>query len=110
MTTVAALQMTSCANVARNLAVAGNLLEQARAQGARIAVLPENFAYMGAGPADKLAVAEPHGSGPIQDFLAQRARSLGLWIVAGTLPLQVPGEERAAAACLVYDAAGREVA
>jgi nitrilase len=110
VTTVAALQMTSCANVARNLAVAGNLLEQARARGARIAVLPENFAYMGAGPADKLAVAEPHGSGPIQDFLSQRARSLGLWIVAGTLPLQVPGEERAAAACLVYDDAGREVA
>jgi nitrilase len=102
--------MTSCANVARNLAVAGNLLEQARARGARIAVLPENFAYMGAGPADKLAVAEPHGSGPIQDFLAQRARSLGLWIVAGTIPLQVPGEDRAAAACLVYDDAGREVA
>ena len=110
MTTVAALQMTSCANVARNLAVAGNLLEQARARGARIAVLPENFAYMGAGPADKLAVAEPHGSGAIQDFLSQQARSLGLWIVAGTIPLQVPGEDRAAAACLVYDDAGREVA
>jgi nitrilase len=110
LTTVAALQMTSCANVARNLAVAGNLLEQARARGARIAALPENFAYMGAGPADKLAVAESYGSGPIQDFLSQRARSLGLWIVAGTLPLQVPGEERAAAACLVYDDAGREVA
>jgi nitrilase len=110
VTTVAALQMTSCANVARNLAVAGDLLEQARARGARIAVLPENFAYMGAGPADKLAVAEPHGSGPIQDFLSQRARALGLWIVGGTLPLQVPGEERAAAACLVYDDAGREAA
>jgi nitrilase len=110
VTTVAALQMTSCANVARNLAVASNLLEQARARGARIAVLPENFAYMGAGPADKLAAAEPHGSGPIQDFLAQRARSLGLWIVGGTLPLQVPGEERVAAACHVYDDAGREVA
>ena len=31
-------------------------------------------------------------------------------IVAGTIPLQVPGETRGAAACLVYDAAGREVA
>ena len=45
MTRVAAIQMTSCANVARNLAVAGDLLRQAKAQGAVVAALPEmNFA------------------------------------------------------------------
>ena len=110
MTRIAAIQMTSCANVGRNLAVAGDLLRQARAQEAVVAVLPENFAFMGRGEADKLAVAEEHGSGPIQDFLSGSARQLGLWIVGGTLPLKVPGEPRAAAACLVYDAAGREVA
>jgi nitrilase len=110
VTIVAALQMTSCANVARNLAVAGDLLQQAHLQGARIAVLPENFAYMGVGPADKSAVAETPGQGPIQEFLSGRARELGLWIVAGTIPLQVPDEARVAAACLVYDETGREVA
>ncbi len=110
MTRVAAIQMTSCANVARNLAVAGELLRQARAQGAAVAVLPENFAFMGRGEADKLAVAETHGSGPIQAFLAEQARMHGLWIVGGTFPLKVPDEPRVAAACLVFDDAGREVA
>lgn len=102
--------MTSCANVARNLAVAGDLLRQARAAGAVVAVLPENFAFMGRGEADKLAVAEEHGSGPIQEFLATTAQQHGLWIVGGTLPLRVADEPRAAAASLVYDAGGNEVA
>ncbi len=110
MTNVAAIQMTSCANVARNLAVAGELLRQARAQGAVIAVLPENFAFMGRGEADKLAIAEAHGSGLIQAFLAEQARMHSLWIVGGTIPLQLPDEPRVAAACLVFDDAGREVA
>ena len=59
MTRVAAIQMTSSANVARNLAVARDLLQQAARQGAAVAVLPENFAFMGMGEADKLAVANP---------------------------------------------------
>jgi deaminated glutathione amidase len=110
VTCVAAIQMTSCANVERNLAVAGQLLQQAREQGAAVAVLPENFAYMGRTETDKIAIAEAHGDGLIQACLADSARRLGLWLVAGTLPLRLPGETRVAAASLVYDDAGREVA
>jgi len=103
---VAAVQLNSGADVAANLAAAARLLEQARAEGAVLAVLPENFAFMGAHEADKLAVAEPPGRGPIQDALAALARRLQLWIVAGTVPLQTAESTRVAAACLVYDAAG----
>jgi nitrilase len=86
------------------------LLTEAASAGARVAVLPENFAIMGRRESDKLAVAEQPGSGPIQDMLAQTAARLGLWIVAGTVPLRVPGEARVAAASLVYDAQGKQVA
>ncbi len=110
MTIVAAVQMTSAANRERNLAEAGRLLREARARGALVAALPENFAYMGLAEADKFAVAEAEGEGPIQSFLAAAARDLGLWIVAGTIPLRVAGEPRLAAASLVYDAEGRQVA
>jgi nitrilase len=110
MTIVAAIQMTSAADRDRNLAIAGRLLEEARERGATVATLPENFAFMGLGEADKLAIAEEDGHGPIQDMLAARAHELGLWLVAGTIPLRVPGEERVAAASLVYDARGRRVA
>jgi nitrilase len=110
MTRVAAIQMTSCADVARNLASANVLLREARTKGARIAALPENFAYMGLSEADKIAIAEPPGDGPIQSFLAATAAELGLWIVAGTVPIRLPEEPRVAAACLVFDDRGRAVA
>lgn len=108
--TVAAIQMTSGAEVADNLATARRLLAEAAAAGAQVAVLPENFALMARRDEDRQAAAEVHGRGPIQDMLAGAAKDLGLWIVGGTIPLRVPGESRVAAASLVHDASGREVA
>ena len=67
---VAAIQMTSGPDVAANLAQARTLLLQARDRGARLAALPENFAFMGLQDADKRAVGEEEGHGPIQDFIA----------------------------------------
>ena len=87
---VAAIQMTSGPDVAANLAQARTLLVQARDRGARLAALPENFAFMGLQDADKRAVGEEEGHGPIQDFIAGMARELALWIVAGTMPLRLP--------------------
>jgi deaminated glutathione amidase len=108
---IAALQMTSIANVEANLDVARQLLERARARGAVLAALPENFAIMGRKESEKVAVAEPMGEGPIQAFLGRCARELGLWIIGGTIPLRVEGDpERVAAACLVFDDRGRCVA
>jgi nitrilase len=106
----AALQMTSGPDVPANLAQARLLLEEARAADAVLAVLPENFAFMGMHDADKRAVGEAEGSGPIQDFLAETAQHLKLWVIAGTVPLRVAGDARVAAASLVYDAAGACVA
>lgn len=107
---VAAVQMTSTASVATNLRVAREALAEAAAAGAKVVVLPENFAFLGLRDADKLQVAESPGEGPIQHALAAAARECGLWIVAGTLPLRVADESRVAAASLVFDAEGRVVA
>ena len=108
---IAALQMTSVANVEANLDAARQLLERARARGAVLAALPENFAIMGRNESEKVAVAEPMGEGPIQSFLGHCARELGLWIIGGTIPLRAEGDpERVAAACLVFDDRGRCVA
>lgn len=99
---VAVLQMTSGDDVAANLASARQLIEAARAQGASLAVLPENFAFMGRHERDKLALAEAPGEGPLQAFLSEAARQSGLWLVGGTLPLRAPGDAaRVLAASLV---------
>jgi nitrilase len=108
--TVAALQMTSAADRDANLATADRLLGRAAGAGARIAVLPENFSFMGMRDADRRAQGERDGDGPVQRFLAERARALGLWIVGGTTPIAHAADGRVAAACLVYDDAGQRVA
>ena len=107
---VAALQMTSGADVQANLEQARTSLEEAARLGAQLAVLPENFAFMGLADADKRAVAEAEGSGPIQDFLARTAARLRMWIVAGTIPLRAGADGRVAAASVVYRSDGTPAA
>jgi predicted amidohydrolase len=107
---VAAIQMVSTAVVQENLQQARTLLQQAAEQGAELAVLPEYFCLIGQHDADKLAIQEPFGSGPIQQFLADTARALGLWLVAGTLPLTGAGDNRVFNSSLAFNPQGDCVA
>ncbi len=102
--------MNSSAEVAANLACAEALLAEAAARGARLAVLPENFAFMGQHMQQQRELAESLGAGPIQDQLCRWARHYRLWIVAGTLPLRIEGSDKLHAACLVYNELGECVA
>ncbi len=88
---VAAVQMTSTRDVAANLREAGRLVADAARQGAKLVVLPENFSFLGATDADRVAAVETFGDGPAQQFLAETAESLGLWIVGGTIPIRDAG-------------------
>lgn len=90
---LAVIQMVSQAEVQANLAQARRLLERAAQGGARLAVLPENFAAMGRRDLAAIGRAEAMGEGPILPWLKQTARDLSLWIVAGTLPLP-PDDDR----------------
>jgi predicted amidohydrolase len=85
---VAAVQMTSTTDVAANLHEADRLIGDAAARGAELVVLPENFSFMGADDAARLAAAEGEGAGAAQDFAAAAARQRGIWLVAGTIPIR----------------------
>jgi deaminated glutathione amidase len=107
---VAAIQMTSSHAVAENLASAEALLRQAKDAGALVACLPENFSFIGLKDADKLKVAEPDGVGPVQDFLSDTARKLGMWILGGTIVIRTRDANRVANSSLLIDAQGKRVA
>ena len=107
---IAALQMVSGLNVAANLAQARSLMQQAQALGAELVVLPEYFCGMGARDTDKLVYREAFAQGPIQDFLAQAAKELQLWVVAGTLPLVADDDQHVLNSSLVYAPSGECVA
>jgi deaminated glutathione amidase len=107
---IAAVQMVSTPSVERNLATAQRLVAQAADQGARLVALPEYFCFMGADDRDKLAIAEAPGDGPIQSALAEAARTHGLWLIGGTLPIRVPGMPFVLNASCVYAPDGRQAA
>ncbi|MFW6369368.1 MAG: nitrilase-related carbon-nitrogen hydrolase, partial [Myxococcota bacterium] len=88
--TVAALQMTSGNDPGKNMDTAAALLKEARGRGATIAGLPECFSFMGS-EAEKPSVAE-EVDGPSISRMRELARSLGMTILAGTIPELCPQE------------------
>jgi len=100
------VQMCSGSDVAANLADAQALINDAAERGATLVVLPENFSYLAADEAGKLAIVEVFGDGPIQAFLARMAREHGIWLVGGTTPLRSDDLRRAYSASLLYAPSG----
>jgi nitrilase len=107
---VAAIQMVSGISVQDNLRAARGLLEEAAAAGAELAVLPEYFCVMGHKDSDKLAVRERFGEGPIQAFLREAARDLGMAIVGGTVPLEAGDDAHVRNTSLAFSASGELLA
>lgn len=107
---MAAIQMVSTPRVEDNLQAARDAVAQAARQGCELAVLPEYFCLMGLRDTDKRAVQEPFGNGPIQRAMAELARAQGIWLVAGTLPLQSPDPQRVFNSSLVFSPQGQCVA
>jgi nitrilase len=107
---VAAIQMASGSNVSANLLETERLTEAAAKAGADLVVLPENFAFIGRDCSDTTAFSEEAGKGPLQAFLSQLAKRLGIWVVGGTIPLDAEHAAKWRAACTVYDENGRQVA
>ena len=107
----ALLQMVSSCTVQDNLDQAEALLVQAAQAGAELAVLPEYFCLLGRRDTDKLGIAEDFGTGPVQNRLARMAAANRLYVVAGSLPLRIPGDaDHVRNACLVFDPQGACVA
>ena len=104
---VAAIQMVSSTQWRLNLEQAHALLAQAAQAGAELAVLPEYFCFMGQRDTDKLAIQEPLGHGPIQEFLVRSAQDLGLWLIAGTLALSSTQADHVYNSTLVYSPQGQ---
>lgn len=111
---VAAIQMVSTHEIDANLQQAARLLAEAAHRGAVVAVLPENFAMLATSQMVACGRQETSSQPVIRAFLSQQARTLGLWIVGGSLPLSVRPDgteigDRVRASCLVFDDQGREV-
>lgn len=107
---IASIQMISTTSVERNLDMAEQLIAQAKAAGADLAVLPEYFCLMGQSDRDKVKIREQFGSGPIQKRLKQIASTHQIYLVAGTIPLTSEQPDKVRNTSLVFDCQGEVIA
>ncbi len=99
----AVVQMVSTGNVHANLATAGRLIGEAAEAGAALVALPENFAVLDGGPLSQFAEREGDTGALLQGFLAKQARSHGIILVAGTMPMSTRPASPGCAAETVTD-------
>ncbi len=105
---VGIVQLCSTDDLAANLDAAERGILEAAERGATFIALPENFAYM-------RREGEPfpcaQGSdGEILRRLSDWARSHRIWLLGGTLPEQIVGDERVYNTSLMFSPEGIEVA
>jgi predicted amidohydrolase len=108
--TVACIQVSAGRDVEPNIASVSNLVRRARDAGAEFILTPENVLMLEPKREPKFAKAEdeanPKGIAAFQDL----ARETGAWLLAGSLAVKVPGEERLANRSYLFDPKGRIVA
>ncbi|MEE9447137.1 MAG: carbon-nitrogen hydrolase family protein [Arenicellales bacterium] len=106
-----AIQLNSSDSLNENLETAFSQLKLAKDQGALCALLPETFAWIGEDAKAPL-YSEKLGNGAVQSFLADTAKSLGLWIIGGSHRIIVPNDpkQRVTNTTLVYNPQGQQVA
>jgi predicted amidohydrolase len=88
----AVVQMTSTADVERNLATAEALVARAAERGAKLVGLPENFAFLRS-EGEPVPAAQAL-DGPWVSRLAAQAARLRVTLLAGSVPEAVPGDPR----------------
>ncbi|MXZ80909.1 MAG: carbon-nitrogen hydrolase family protein [Gammaproteobacteria bacterium] len=110
MARIAAVQTNSSQDIGDNLARIAKILEQCHDEGCVLAALPECFGFMQRHRQQLLEKAEPFGQGQIQDWLARQSSRLGLYLIAGSVPLVSPDSVRVTNSLLAYDDRGSCIA
>ena len=120
--TVAVVQLVSTEDVQRNLRATEALIGKAAAAGAKLILLPENFAVLDGGPLSQFAEREGDNTALLQGFLREQAKANKVFLVAGTIPMatrplrtgdaevQSIEDGRVRPASLVYDPSGEVIA
>ncbi|WP_068087717.1 carbon-nitrogen hydrolase family protein [Novosphingobium rosa] len=105
---ISVCQMNSRADKAENTRVALELLDEAKRQGAEVAVLPECLDYMG--PDEGVYPNSEEEGGPLWTALADKARELGIWVIGGTFRVRAGDDSRVGNTLVVFNPAGEATA
>jgi deaminated glutathione amidase len=105
---VAAVQLSSQADVGQNLERARELVRRAAQRGAELVLLPENFAFFGP-ETEKRGVAESLAGGSIMSALSEMARESEVFLIGGGFPERSQDPERPHNTALVLGPDGAQL-
>jgi len=94
--TVACVQPNVGDDIGRNITQVSDLIRTARAAGAGFVVTPEMTNFLVMGQAELHRLARPEASDKALGAYRALARELEIWLLLGSLAIQVPGRERLA--------------
>jgi len=101
--------MNSGRDISANLKQAEHWLSLAAGAGSEVAILPENFALMGADDTEKRAAAQPENASMALDFLAGQAAKHSMAVIGGSIALNSNHSGRFRNACAAFDRYGSKL-
>ena len=107
---VSALQMTSGPELQQNMDTAARLIATACRQGARLVLLPESWPIMGMHEQDKNLLARSTDAQHMLSFMAEQARTHGIYLIGGSVPLVSPQADKVFNTTLVFGPGGVQLA
>ena len=104
----AVVQLHIVPNVEENLKTVSGIVREAAAAGAKLIVLPEMVDFSG----DKTQIPDIKTDipGPGSNVFSELAKELGIWLQAGSIHENIPGDERTYNTALLFNPQGDEVA
>ena len=108
---LSAIQLCSVPDIDKNLAVIEEILSDLTNHYPNVTehlvVLPETCLYFGGTDKEQLNIMEVFGNGTMQTKLANLAVKYGVYLLAGTIPLQAGCEEKSTASSLLFSPQGQ---
>lgn len=104
----AVVQLQVGPDLQKNLARASELVRDAASAGAELIALPETFDFRGKD--EDVPNIKSDIPGPVSDQFATLSKELGIWLQAGSIHENIPGQDRTYNTALLFDPEGNEIA
>lgn len=104
----AVVQLHVVPNVDENLATVSELIRDAAKAGAKLIALPEMVDF--SGDKEQVPNIKTDIPGPVSNHFADLAKELGVWLQAGSIHENIPGDDRTYNTALLFNPQGEEVA
>jgi predicted amidohydrolase len=110
MPRVACIQLNTQDNLEASIAQVSSMVREAAANGAQFIALPENCSTMQEHGARLKEVSPLESAHPMVELMGRLAKDVSAWLLAGSIPVSLPGTDKLANRSLLFAPDGRMAA